>query len=59
MARRRWLAYMGFFVVLVALGLFFLFRPPGGELKDRTWERIEGQGVLRVGMDASYPPFEL
>jgi len=58
MALRRWLAYMAFFA-LVALGLFFLFRLPGGEVRDRTWERIEGQGVLRVGMDASYPPFEL
>lgn len=56
--KRRWLAYMGLFA-LVVLGLFFLFRPPGGEVRDRTWERIEGQGVLRVGMDASYPPFEL
>lgn len=58
MARRRWLAYMGLFA-LVALGLFLLFRPPSGELRDRAWERIERQGVLRVGMDASYPPFEL
>jgi len=58
MALRRWLSYVCFFA-LVALGLFFLFRRPGGELRDRTWERIERQGVLRVGMDASYPPFEL
>ena len=58
MALRRWLAYMALFA-LVALGLFFLFRPPGGEVRDRSWERIERQGVLRVGMDASYPPFEL
>lgn len=56
--KRRWLAYMALFT-LVALGLFFLFRFPGGEVRDRSWERIEGQGVLRVGMDASYPPFEL
>ncbi len=58
MALRRWLAYIALFA-LVALGLFFLFRLPGGEVRDRTWERIERQGVLRVGMDASYPPFEL
>ncbi|MFP3895862.1 MAG: substrate-binding periplasmic protein [Anaerolineales bacterium] len=25
---------------------------------DGTWQRIQAQGVLRVGMDASYPPFE-
>lgn len=46
-------------VALIALGLFFLFRPSGGEVRDRTWERIERERVLRVGMDASYPPFEL
>jgi polar amino acid transport system substrate-binding protein len=26
---------------------------------DPTWERIERQGVLRVCMDAAYPPFEV
>ncbi len=56
--RRRWLAFIVLFALAV-LALFFLFRLPGGELRDRTWERIERQGVLRVGMDASYPPFEL
>ncbi len=56
--KRRWLAFIVLFA-LVALGLFLLFRSRGGELRDRAWERIERQGVLRVGMDASYPPFEL
>lgn len=26
--------------------------------QDNTWQRIQKEGVLRVGMDASYPPFE-
>ncbi|MBN1402707.1 MAG: amino acid ABC transporter substrate-binding protein [Anaerolineae bacterium] len=26
---------------------------------DATWSQIQRQGVVRVGMDASYPPFEL
>jgi len=26
--------------------------------KDRTWERIRAEGVIRVGLDASFPPFE-
>lgn len=56
--KRRWLAFIVLFALL-ALGLFLLFRSRGGELRDRSWERIEQQGVLRVGMDASYPPFEL
>lgn len=29
-----------------------------GRPKDETWQRIEQTGTLRVGMDASYPPFE-
>ncbi|MHB0856953.1 MAG: substrate-binding periplasmic protein [Anaerolineae bacterium] len=27
--------------------------------QDQTWERVQREGVLRVGMDASYPPFEV
>jgi polar amino acid transport system substrate-binding protein len=30
---------------------------PGAE-RDVTWERCRSEGILRVGMDASYPPFE-
>lgn len=26
--------------------------------RDVTWERVQESGVLRVGMDASFPPFE-
>jgi len=25
---------------------------------DDTWERVRETGILRVGMDASFPPFE-
>ncbi len=56
--KRRWLAFIALFA-LVALGVFFFLHLPGSALKDKTWERIERKGVLRVGMDASYPPFEL
>ncbi|MCL6431054.1 MAG: ABC transporter substrate-binding protein [Anaerolineae bacterium] len=31
---------------------------PGGP-GDETWERCRREGVLRIGMDASYPPFEV
>jgi hypothetical protein len=24
---------------------------------DRSWQRVRERGVLRVGMDLSYPPF--
>ena len=26
---------------------------------DDTWDRVREAGVLRVGMDASFPPFEM
>ncbi len=29
-----------------------------GQARRETWDQIQAQGVLRVGMDASYPPFE-
>ncbi len=42
-------------VLLVAVGLFlgWFLRPA-----DRSLERIFAQGVMRVGMDPSFPPFE-
>jgi len=47
-------------MLLAAGGILFALRA-GGLLtqRDRTWERILASGVLRVGMDASYPPFEM
>jgi ABC-type amino acid transport substrate-binding protein len=44
--------------ILTALAGFWLLAMPGQEIKDETWERIQQQGVMRVGVDASYPPFE-
>ena len=44
--------------VLTVLAGFSVLLAPAEELKDETWERIQQRGVLRVGMDASYPPFE-
>lgn len=31
----------------------------GPLLRDRTWDRIRTEGVLKIGMDASFPPFEM
>jgi polar amino acid transport system substrate-binding protein len=43
----------------VALGVVAL-RAYGGLVgADPTWERIHREGVVRVGMDASFPPFEV
>lgn len=54
--RRRWLAVGG---VVLAAALLWLGLGWGGERRDEAWERIQRDGVIRVGMDASFPPFEV
>lgn len=53
---------VGHLPILMALGLALILagwlvwprvRPP----KDLTWERVQRAGVLRVGLDPTYPPF--
>jgi ABC-type amino acid transport substrate-binding protein len=54
---RRYARIWGVMAV-VALGLAAL-RAYGGLVGvDPAWERIQREGVVRVGMDASFPPFE-
>lgn len=57
--RRGWAA--GAILALTALiVLLWAVLAQGGPLsRDRTWERIRAEGVLRVGMDASFPPFDM
>jgi ABC-type amino acid transport substrate-binding protein len=43
-------------VTLVALGWWLSVQ--GGEHKDLAWAHMKSAGVLRVGLDPSYPPFE-
>ncbi|MHB1294446.1 MAG: substrate-binding periplasmic protein [Anaerolineae bacterium] len=53
----HWLPWVGLaLLVAILLGAKLM-----GSLvsRDDTWERIQRDGVLRVGMDASYPPFEV
>ncbi|MCJ7620524.1 MAG: transporter substrate-binding domain-containing protein, partial [Anaerolineae bacterium] len=59
MIHRRWslalVLVLG--VLTLSAGLWVMLTP--GELpKDETWERIQRDGVMRVAVDASYPPFE-
>ena len=56
MTRKRWMILAG--VAVVAVAAVVLLRLLGGGETDKTWARMEREGVLRVGMDASYPPFE-
>ncbi|MDI7275330.1 MAG: transporter substrate-binding domain-containing protein [Anaerolineae bacterium] len=44
-------------LALVALAARAFWAPAGPE--DATWARCQREGILRIGMDASYPPFEV
>jgi ABC-type amino acid transport substrate-binding protein len=46
-------------LTLTAIGLaaWFVLARLGGE-EDETWARIQREGLMRVGMDPSWPPFE-
>jgi ABC-type amino acid transport substrate-binding protein len=52
-ARRLVLALVG----LILMALLFRTWRQSRPLNDGTWDRVQKSGVLRVGMDASYPPF--
>ena len=55
--RRRYLAAaMG--LIVVAASVFMAARFSSAR-RDETWERIQRERSMRVGMDASYPPFDL
>jgi len=41
----------------IALAAWFVLARLGGE-EDETWARIQQEGLMRVGLDASWPPFE-
>ncbi|NLG29476.1 MAG: transporter substrate-binding domain-containing protein [Chloroflexi bacterium] len=46
-------------LALVGVLAWLAWRAFGGDLRrDDTWARIRREGVLRVGTEASYPPFE-
>jgi len=53
-----WLRWVGAVVLVgvIGLGIWLILRPR--QLKDETWTRIQKDGVFRVGLDASFPPFE-
>jgi ABC-type amino acid transport substrate-binding protein len=53
--------HWGFMLIPIALLLGALAAAalwPREQEEDVAWERIQATGVLRVGVDASYPPFE-
>lgn len=46
------------FVRVFSLVCFFLFFLNGCTPADDSWERVQTAGVLRVGLDPTFPPFE-
>jgi len=44
-------------LVVIGLVTWFMLTQLGRQ-EDETWARIRREGVMRVGMDASWPPFE-
>jgi ABC-type amino acid transport substrate-binding protein len=57
MTTRRWLIVAGALALAAVAGVTFLITRPDDD-GDDVWEQVEETGALRVGMDASYPPFE-
>lgn len=55
--RRRWLLLIVGGAVAVLVASLLLWRTVGAP-RDRVWERIQETGRWRVGLDASFPPFE-
>lgn len=56
--RARWWFFLLAALVLVAL-LTLSIRGVGRRQRDETWARIQREGVMRVGLDPSFPPFEV
>jgi ABC-type amino acid transport substrate-binding protein len=59
MSRRK----RNFVLLVIGLSLFATLAiwytfARSGKGADETWERIQEEGLMRVGMDASWPPFE-
>ncbi|HRJ41508.1 MAG TPA: ABC transporter substrate-binding protein [Caldilineaceae bacterium] len=46
-------------LLVVGLALLWLAGPYLGRGEDATWQRIQQSGIWRVGMDPSFPPFDL
>jgi polar amino acid transport system substrate-binding protein len=49
----------GFVVVILALSILLLLKGKFLSPKDKTWDAMQERGAWRVGMDPSFPPFEM
>ena len=56
----RWYAGWRFWLWLTAvLILTTIFLQSGCQPADDSWEQVQESGILRVGLDPTYPPFEV
>ncbi len=55
--RRSFLLLVLGLALVAGLAIWCISARLGGE-EDETWARIRREGLMRVGMDASWPPFE-
>lgn len=58
MSRARWAGAVLLAACAFAAAYWLLGRPDAALVKDEHFQRIKTSGILRVGMDASFPPFE-
>ena len=61
--RRRWIAVVGVAAIVLGVGLALLAqdetRLPAFLRRDTTWQAMQERGTWRVGLDPSFPPFEM
>ncbi len=55
---KKWLAGIGGVAILTMAGIALSISLLSEQTEDAAWERLQETGVLRIGLDASYPPFE-
>jgi ABC-type amino acid transport substrate-binding protein len=56
--RRHYIIWIVVLALILAGGGLFLWASGHNRSEDSAWEQALANGVIRVGMDASYPPFE-
>jgi polar amino acid transport system substrate-binding protein len=62
MKQRRWLITL-VIIAVIGAGLLLWWTRSGAGLpffpRDRTWQMMQSRGTWRVGLDPSFPPFEM